>query len=231
MADFVGAVDQGTTSTRFMVFDHDGAEVGRHQLEHEQVMPQAGWVEHNPLEIWERTQTVDRFGAVAPQPAADRPVRARASPTSARPPSCGTSAPAGPCTTRSSGRTPAPTASPGPSTTTGGATSSASAQAFRPRPTSPPARCSGSSTTSTAAAGRRRERRRDLRHHRHLAAVEPHRRHRRRSARHRRDQRQPHDADGPARPSTGTTSCSASSTSRARCSPRSGPARTPSSTA
>jgi glycerol kinase len=58
MADFVGAVDQGTTSTRFMVFDHDGAEVGRHQLEHEQVLPRAGWVEHNPLEIWERTQTV-----------------------------------------------------------------------------------------------------------------------------------------------------------------------------
>jgi glycerol kinase len=58
MADFVGAVDQGTTSTRFMVFDHDGAEVGRHQLEHEQVLPRAGWVEHNPLEIWERTHTV-----------------------------------------------------------------------------------------------------------------------------------------------------------------------------
>ncbi|QGN58118.1 glycerol kinase GlpK [Nostocoides sp. HKS02] len=58
MADFVGAVDQGTTSTRFMVFDHDGAEVGRHQLEHEQLLPQAGWVEHDPLEIWERTQTV-----------------------------------------------------------------------------------------------------------------------------------------------------------------------------
>jgi glycerol kinase len=57
-ADFVGAVDQGTTSTRFMVFDHDGREVGRHQLEHEQVLPRAGWVEHDPLEIWERTQTV-----------------------------------------------------------------------------------------------------------------------------------------------------------------------------
>jgi glycerol kinase len=56
--DFVGAVDQGTTSTRFMVFDHDGKEVGRHQLEHEQVLPRAGWVEHDPLEIWERTQTV-----------------------------------------------------------------------------------------------------------------------------------------------------------------------------
>lgn len=58
MADFVGAVDQGTTSTRFMVFDHEGAEVGRHQLEHEQILPRAGWVEHDPLEVWERTQTV-----------------------------------------------------------------------------------------------------------------------------------------------------------------------------
>jgi glycerol kinase len=58
MADFVGAVDQGTTSTRFMIFDHDGNEVGRHQLEHEQILPQAGWVEHNPLEIWERTRVV-----------------------------------------------------------------------------------------------------------------------------------------------------------------------------
>ena len=58
MSDFVGAVDQGTTSSRFMIFDHDGNEVGKHQLEHEQILPQAGWVEHNPLEIWERTQTV-----------------------------------------------------------------------------------------------------------------------------------------------------------------------------
>jgi glycerol kinase len=41
-----------------MVFDHDGREVGRHQLEHEQVLPRAGWVEHDPVEIWERTQTV-----------------------------------------------------------------------------------------------------------------------------------------------------------------------------
>ncbi|GII25807.1 glycerol kinase GlpK [Planosporangium mesophilum] len=60
MADFVGAVDQGTTSTRFMVFDHGGNEVGRHQLEHEQILPQAGWVEHNPVEIWDRTQSVMR---------------------------------------------------------------------------------------------------------------------------------------------------------------------------
>lgn len=58
MADFVGAVDQGTTSTRFMIFDHGGNEIGRHQLEHQQILPRPGWVEHNPLEIWERTQTV-----------------------------------------------------------------------------------------------------------------------------------------------------------------------------
>jgi len=58
MAEFVGAIDQGTTSTRFMIFNHAGEEVGRHQLEHEQILPQAGWVEHNPVEIWERTVAV-----------------------------------------------------------------------------------------------------------------------------------------------------------------------------
>jgi glycerol kinase len=60
MADFVGAVDQGTTSTRFMIFDHEGLEQGRYQLEHEQIFPQAGWVEHSPVEIWERTSAVIR---------------------------------------------------------------------------------------------------------------------------------------------------------------------------
>ena len=58
MAEFVGAVDQGTTSTRFMIFDHAGNEVARHQLEHQQILPQPGWVEHDPVEIWERTRTV-----------------------------------------------------------------------------------------------------------------------------------------------------------------------------
>ena len=58
MAEFVAAIDQGTTSTRCMIFDHAGAEVGRHQLEHEQILPRAGWVEHNPVEIWERTASV-----------------------------------------------------------------------------------------------------------------------------------------------------------------------------
>ena len=58
MSQFVGAVDQGTTSTRFMVFDEGGNEVARHQLEHQQIMTQPGWVEHDPLEIAERTNTV-----------------------------------------------------------------------------------------------------------------------------------------------------------------------------
>ena len=58
LADFIAAIDQGTTSTRAMIFDHDGAVVARHQLEHEQIMPRAGWVEHDPIEIWERTSSV-----------------------------------------------------------------------------------------------------------------------------------------------------------------------------
>ena len=58
MADFVAAIDQGTTSTRCMIFDHSGREVGKYQLEHKQIMPSAGWVEHDPLEIWQRTQEV-----------------------------------------------------------------------------------------------------------------------------------------------------------------------------
>jgi glycerol kinase len=58
LAEFVASIDQGTTSTRCMIFDHAGNELGRHQLEHEQIMPHAGWVEHNPIEIWERTAAV-----------------------------------------------------------------------------------------------------------------------------------------------------------------------------
>ncbi|MFC5679252.1 glycerol kinase GlpK [Aeromicrobium endophyticum] len=58
MAEYIGSIDQGTTSTRFMIFDHGGNEIARHQLEHEQVLPQAGWVEHDPTEIWERTSSV-----------------------------------------------------------------------------------------------------------------------------------------------------------------------------
>lgn len=58
MADFVGALDQGTTSTRFIVFDHDAVEVARAQLEHAQYLDRPGYVEHDPEEIWERTTAV-----------------------------------------------------------------------------------------------------------------------------------------------------------------------------
>jgi glycerol kinase len=58
MAGYVGAIDQGTTSTRFIVFDHDGSIVAVEQREHEQIYPKAGYVEHDPLEIWRNTQAV-----------------------------------------------------------------------------------------------------------------------------------------------------------------------------
>ncbi len=55
MGKFVGAIDQGTTSTRFLIFDRKGAIVGSAQKEHEQLYPKPGWVEHNPMEIWRNT--------------------------------------------------------------------------------------------------------------------------------------------------------------------------------
>ena len=54
----IGALDQGTTSTRFLLFDERASIVASHQLEHRQIYPRAGWVEHDPLEIWENTQRV-----------------------------------------------------------------------------------------------------------------------------------------------------------------------------
>ena len=52
MAEFIGAIDQGTTSTRFMVFNRSGRVVSAAQKEHEQFYPNPGWVEHDPHEIW-----------------------------------------------------------------------------------------------------------------------------------------------------------------------------------
>src|SRR5437660_6515173 len=56
--NYVGAIDQGTTSTRFMVFDQAGRVVAVAQKEHEQIYPKPGWVEHDPLEILRRTEEV-----------------------------------------------------------------------------------------------------------------------------------------------------------------------------
>ena len=58
MPSYVGAIDQGTTSTRFIVFDHSGRIVSIAQEEHQQIYPKPGWVEHDPEEIWRRTQQV-----------------------------------------------------------------------------------------------------------------------------------------------------------------------------
>ena len=58
MPNYIGAIDQGTTSTRFIVFDESGRIVSVAQKEHEQIYPQPGWVEHDANEIWRRTQEV-----------------------------------------------------------------------------------------------------------------------------------------------------------------------------
>ncbi|MGH7903367.1 MAG: glycerol kinase GlpK [Candidatus Dormibacteraceae bacterium] len=58
MAKYSAAVDQGTTGTRFMVFSHDGKVVASDYLEHEQIYPRPGWVEHDASEIWDKTQRV-----------------------------------------------------------------------------------------------------------------------------------------------------------------------------
>src|SRR5581483_2979648 len=58
MAKYVAAVDQGTTSSRFMIFDHSGKVVTYDQKEHTQIYPKPGWVEHDPMEIWSAVQAV-----------------------------------------------------------------------------------------------------------------------------------------------------------------------------
>ena len=58
MANYIGAIDQGTTSTRFIVFDRSGQLISTAQKEHQQIYPHPGWVEHNPEEIWQRTREV-----------------------------------------------------------------------------------------------------------------------------------------------------------------------------
>ncbi|TDD81218.1 glycerol kinase [Saccharopolyspora karakumensis] len=58
MASYIAAIDQGTTSTRCMIFDHAGSVVAVNQKEHRQLFPKAGWVEHDPLEIWNNVRQV-----------------------------------------------------------------------------------------------------------------------------------------------------------------------------
>jgi glycerol kinase len=58
MAKYAVALDQGTTSSRAMVFNHEGQVEAVSQKEHEQIYPKPGWVEHDPKEIWDRCQEV-----------------------------------------------------------------------------------------------------------------------------------------------------------------------------
>jgi glycerol kinase len=58
MAEYVAAIDQGTTSTRFMIFDKQGRVISVSQKEHQQIYPKPGWVEHDPMEIWQAAQEV-----------------------------------------------------------------------------------------------------------------------------------------------------------------------------
>ena len=60
MTSYIGALDQGTTSTRFIVFDRSGAVISAAQREHRQIYPHPGWVEHDPEEIWSRSGAVVR---------------------------------------------------------------------------------------------------------------------------------------------------------------------------
>ncbi|MGV8848897.1 MAG: FGGY family carbohydrate kinase, partial [Propionibacteriaceae bacterium] len=55
---YVLAIDQGTTSSRAIIFDHSGRIVSSGQKEHEQIFPRAGWVEHNPIEVWDNVREV-----------------------------------------------------------------------------------------------------------------------------------------------------------------------------
>jgi len=107
MTSYVGAIDQGTTSTRFIIYNHRGEAVGQAQKEHRQIYPQPGWVEHDPLEIWCNTEDVIR--SALEQACINGSELAAVGITNQREtPSCGTDIPAPPIAMPSSGSVPGP---------------------------------------------------------------------------------------------------------------------------
>ncbi len=74
MRKIVGAIDSGTSSTRFMLFDENGVVLAADQREHRQIFPRSGWVEHDPRQIWERTREV--IGAAMASAEIDAPALA-----------------------------------------------------------------------------------------------------------------------------------------------------------
>lgn len=100
MASYILALDQGTTSSRAIVFDRAGQIAAKAQHTFPQIYPQAGWVEHDPMTIWD-TERLAAAEAIRGCRRAASP--ASASPTSGRPPSFGIRPPASRCITPSSG--------------------------------------------------------------------------------------------------------------------------------
>ena len=93
MAKYLGAMDQGTTSTRFLVFDRAGRVIASAQKEHQQIYPEPGWVEHDPAEIWLRTREVIAE-AMAQRGLSPPTWPLSGSPISEKPPSYGIATPA-----------------------------------------------------------------------------------------------------------------------------------------
>ena len=99
---YVLALDQGTTSSRAILFDNEQNIIAVQQREFEQIYPQQGWVEHNPMEIWSTQYGV--MNEVVAQSGVDaHDIAAIGITTSGRPPSCGKRPPAAPSTMPSSG--------------------------------------------------------------------------------------------------------------------------------
>jgi len=104
MKTYMMSLDQGTTSTRAIIFDHSGRIVSQSQREHEQILPQAGWVEHNPQEIWDNTREV--MGEALSRATLTRhDIAGLGSPTSAKQQLCGISPRENSSTTRLCGKT------------------------------------------------------------------------------------------------------------------------------
>ena len=150
MAEYVGALDQGTTSTRFMIFDHSGQVVGIDQKEHEQIYPKPGLGRARSGSRSGRAAGGHQGRARQGRHQGHRTWPPSASPTSARRRSSGIGRPARRSTTPSSGRTPGPTRSSTSSPATAARIDSGPRSGCRWRPTSRARRSSGSSTTSMA---------------------------------------------------------------------------------
>ena len=202
MADYVGAIDQGTTSTRFMVFDHGGQVVAVDQKEHEQIFPRPGWVEHDANEIWQRCQEVtqgalQKAGLSAGDLAAIGITNQRETTV---------------VWDKSTGQ-PIHNAIVWQDTRTDQICNELIADGgqdrFRAKTGLPIAtyfsgpKIKWMLDNVEGARAARRGRRSPLRQHRHLGHLEPDRRDERRRPRHRRDQRQPDVADGPPHPAVG----------------------------